>query len=111
MLYLLGLVATLGALVYCALDVLRTPSRQVRTLPKPLWLALVVVFPLLTALPWLLFGRPQPGVVSAGAGSAAASTPMRVVHPDDDEDFLRSLRERTEEQRRRAREQEPPPAG
>ena len=110
MLYLFVLVAALGVLVYCALDVLRTPSAQVRTLPKPLWLALVVVFPLLTALPWLLFGRPLEGGRPAGARLVAPPPPTRTMHPDDDEDFLRSLRARTEEQRRRAKEQEPPTA-
>ena len=110
MLYLLVLVAALGVLVYCALDVLRTPADQVRTLPKPLWLALVVVFPLLTALPWLLFGRPEQGAGRVPARRARPAAPVRAVHPDDDEDFLRGLRERTEEQRRRAREQDPPPA-
>ena len=110
MLYLFMLVVSLGVLVYCALDVLRTPPRQVRTLPKPLWLALVVVFPLLTALPWLLFGRPQETARAGRPGASVPAPPARVVHPDDDEDFLRSLRERTEEQRRRAREQDPPTA-
>ena len=110
MLYLFVLVVALGVLVYCALDVLRTPSAQVRTLPKPLWLVLVVVFPLLTALPWLLFGRPQEGAGSGSMKPVAPPPPARIVHPDDDEDFLRSLRERTEEQRRRAKEQEPPTA-
>lgn len=110
MLYLLVLVTAFGVLVYCSLDVLRTPADQVRTLPKPLWLVLVVVFPLLTALPWLVFGRPEGGIRPAGGRLVAPPPPARIVHPDDDEDFLRSLRERTEEQRRRAAEQDPPTA-
>lgn len=108
MLYLIVLLTGLGLMVYCSLDILKTPRDQVRTLPKPLWLALVVAFPLIAALPWLLVGRPVPGAVPGRA--ATPRPPVRPVHPDDDEDFLRGLRERTEEQRRRAREQEPPPA-
>lgn len=110
MVYLLVLLTALGLLVYCALDVLKTPAAQVRTLPKPLWLALVVAFPLIAALPWLLVGRPQDRGVPGRPGTTAPRPPVRPVHPDDDEDFLRALRERAEEQRRRAREQEPPPA-
>ena len=73
----------------------------------------MVAFPLIAALPWLLVGRPPERALPGGPRGQSAPAPRppaRPVHPDDDEDFLRTLRERAEEQRRRAREQEPPPA-
>jgi hypothetical protein len=90
-----GLVA-LVLLVYCVLDVLRTPAEAVRTLPKPVWL-LAVLPPFFGPAAWLLAGRPKKG---------AAAPPRKVERgaPDDDEDFLRELRRRAEEQRRRARD-------
>ena len=114
MLYGAGLagVAELCLIVYCFLDVIRTPPQQVRNLPKPVWLILCFIPPILGPICWLLFGRPQYG---AGALPYKGNTgrfpeyerPGRAVaqNPDDDEAFLRALRERAEEQRRRASEQ------
>ena len=108
----------LGLLVYCVLNIITTPEPQVRNLPKLLWLLLVVVVPIVGGIAWLVAGRPQgparslPYKGNRGVppeydrpGRAAASS------PDDDEAFLRSLRERAERQRRaeqerRAREQD-----
>ena len=112
-----GVLVELVLLVYCVLNVITTPESEVRNLPKPLWLLLVVVLPLVGGIAWLVAGRPQgplgaqrPGGLpykgNAGRfpeyerpGRAAAQ------NPDDDEAFLRGLRERAEEQRRRASEQ------
>ena len=99
-----GLLAVV-ALVAAVLDVLRTPAAAARTLPKPLWL-LVVLPPVFGPAAWWLAGRPAPG-------SAAPARTVERGAPDDDEDFLRELRRRAEEQRRRARDprDDPPPAG
>ncbi len=84
-------------LVYCLLDLLRTPSSMVRTLPKPLWF-LVVLAPVFGPLAWLLAGRPaknapRPPPPVPGSGA-----------PDDDEDFLRELRKRADDHHRRSRD-------
>jgi hypothetical protein len=93
-LFAYGFVA-LVLLVFCVVDVVTSPREAVRTLPKPLWL-LVVLPPLLGPAAWFLAGRPRRG--AAGQPKAAPGA------PDDDEDFLRELRRRAEEQRRRARD-------
>ena len=86
---------SLVLLVYCFLDLLRTPAAQVRTLPRSLW-SIVLLVPLLGSAAWLLVGRPR------GKGPRRAK-PTRGA-PDDDDDFLRELRRRADDQRRRARD-------
>ena len=95
----LGLVAIVLA-VYCVLDVLTSPRSAVRTLPKPLWV-LVVLLPWFGPAAWFLAGRPKRADRAAAKAAGPAPAP---VHPDDDEDFLRELRRRADEQRRRARD-------
>jgi hypothetical protein len=104
--------AELCLIAYCFLDVLRTPPQQVRNLPKPVWLILCFIPPILGPIAWLLLGRPQYAAgnlpYKGNAGSFPEyDRPGRAVpqNPDDDEAFLRALRERAEEQRRRASEQ------
>ncbi|MBC7374817.1 MAG: PLDc N-terminal domain-containing protein [Frankiales bacterium] len=82
-------------LVYCGLDLLRTPASQVRTLPKLLWL-LVLLAPVFGPAAWLLAGRP-------GGKGPQRVAPTRGA-PDDDDDFLRELRRRAEDRRRRSRD-------
>jgi hypothetical protein len=99
-------------LVYCVLNIVTTPEGEVRNLPKLLWLLLVVVLPLVGGIAWLIAGRPQ---------GPARSLPYKGNHgvppepdrprrptaprPEDDEAFLRGLRERAEQQRRAAEQQ------
>lgn len=98
-----GLVALVG-LVVAFLDVVRTPPGAVRTLPKPVWL-LVVLPPFFGPAAWFLAGRPAPGTATAPRRKVVEQRP-----PDDDEDFLRELRRRAEEQRRRSRDPRDDPA-
>ena len=76
-------------LVVCVVDVLRTPASAVRTLPKLLWL-LVVLPPVFGPVAWFLAGRPRGPVAPAPKGRLA---------PDDDEDFLRELKRRSRDPR------------
>ena len=78
-------------LVVAVVDVVQSPREAVRTLPKPLWL-LVVLPPYFGPVAWLLAGRPR-------RGRTAPPAPGRAVAPDDDEDFLRELRRRTRDPR------------
>jgi hypothetical protein len=107
---LAGLV-TLCLFVYCLIDVIQTPDDSVRNLPKMTWLLLVFFLPLVGSVAWLAAGRPEKRPRPA-AGPASRfpeyDRPGRATasNPDDDEDFLRRVRERAEEQRRRAEEQQ-----
>ena len=70
--------------IYFIIDVARTPKGQARTLPKWLWLVLVIVLPLVGGALWLLLGRVWP----QGGGFRRKRGP---VAPDDDPRFLRKL--------------------
>lgn len=116
----LGL-ALLCLWVYALLDVLTADESQVRNLPKWGWLLLVLLFgevgvgPLL----WFVAGRPRPASRQPSrlpyTGRAGRfpkyDRPGRAVaqNPDDDETFLRGLRDRAEEQRRKAQRPEGDP--
>ena len=106
----LALVA-LCLFVFCLVDAIRTPRDEVRHLPKPMWLVLVLFFPLVGSVAWLVAGRPRRAPRTTSGRSAPRfpehDRPGRTAasNPDDDEEFLRQLRARAEEQRRRLEEQ------
>lgn len=98
----------LGLLIYCVLSVVTTPPEQVQHLPKLAWLVLVVVLPLAGGIAWLVLGRPG-GPAAAlpyeGGGIPAPydrSGRVQAASPEDDETFLRRLRERADAQRAEA---------
>jgi hypothetical protein len=74
-------------LVYCWIEIAQSDPRQVRQLSRGLW-AVIVLIPLGGPIAWLVYGRPNGEQVA----QAAPRPRPRVVAPDDDPDFLRSLR-------------------
>jgi hypothetical protein len=102
---LLGLVF-LGLWIFCIIDVITTPESQCRNLPKIAWLLIVILLMDIGSIAWLVAGRNWDGAARAPLAKAPARPRGRAGsgNPDDDEEFLASLRTRAEEQRRRARE-------
>lgn len=103
--------ALIGIIIYALIDCARTSPTQVRSLPKPAWLAIILLFPVIGALLWLFVGRPRTsgrGLSSSkGAPGAQASKA-----PDDDEEYLRFLdakakRQRASEQNQRIEKHDP----
>jgi hypothetical protein len=99
--FLLLDIATLALLVYCLIECIQTDSALVRNLPKPFWLVLIVLLPLVGGIAWLLAGRPERTATAApGRGpwapprerGASGYPPPRPLGPDDDEEFLRQMR-------------------
>jgi hypothetical protein len=106
------LVVEVCMLIYCSIDVLTTPGPAVRNLPKPLWLLLVLFFPILGGIAWLVAGRPPRSARVARPTGGADVRPepdppprATAATPEDDEAFHRRLRERAEQQRRAAQQQ------
>ncbi len=97
--------------VYCLIDVIGRGSGEIRNLPKVGWIVLILLFPLVGSIAWLVAGRPRgeggrsrherpvPQFPEYDRPGRAAAT-----SPEDDEEFLRTVRERAEEQRRAYRE-------
>src|SRR5215470_1158379 len=86
MVRLIFVLAAIGVTIYSGIDCLRTPAREMRGLPKPLWLLAIVLLwiPPLGGIAWLVAGR-----VPVPAAPDQASP--RALAPDDDPEFLRSL--------------------
>jgi Phospholipase_D-nuclease N-terminal len=103
----------LGLWVFCLIDVITTDPALCRNLPKGAWLLLVLMLPDIGSIVWLIAGRPQAQARSLPhKGNTASRSPeydrpgrAAAANPDDDEAFLRKLRDRAEEQRRKGREQ------
>ncbi|MCN9241272.1 PLD nuclease N-terminal domain-containing protein [Streptomyces sp. RY43-2] len=114
--------------IYAFIDCLNTPEEQVRGLPKVVWVIIILLFGevLVGPIAWLVAGK----VRQAPAGGATPSEWHRNhrttwVAPDDNPEFLKSLKEenkkdesllkdweadlrrREEELRRRERGEEP----
>jgi hypothetical protein len=105
--------AAFVVVLYAFIDVLMTQSPRVRTLPKWLWLVVVLVVPVLGAVGWFLLGRPRRDDAAGGLPGLGRRGP---VAPDDDPSFLRELDDQAfREQMRRRHEQQrgtgqqPPP--
>ena len=71
---------------------------RVRTMPRLLWVLVILMIPLLGPIAYFLFGRPLP---PPREGSPVRRVTPRPTSPDDDPDFLRSM---NTEQSRRDRE-------
>jgi hypothetical protein len=102
-----GGLLVLGLWIFCFIDVLMTPETACRNLPKLAWVFIVLLLPLFGSIVWLVAGRPWDRVpVGPRATGNRKRVSARPSNPDDDEEFLASLKLRAEEQRRRAREQQ-----
>jgi hypothetical protein len=105
---LVGIV-TFGLWVFALVDAIGAPTHRVRNLPKALWIVLILLFPLVGSIAWLVAGRPEYGVARVSPYERAQPAfpeydrPGRAaaVDPEKDAEFLRQVRARAEEQRKR----------
>lgn len=86
MLRYLPFLLVLALWIYAFIDCLNTPEKEVRKLPKVVWVIIILLFGevLLGPIAWLVVGRPRR--TPAGGGT-------KFVAPDDNPEFLRSLRD------------------
>jgi hypothetical protein len=97
----LGGVFTLIAIVvwlYAIFDALTAPAERVRTLPKAIWLLIVILLLDIGAIAWFLWGRPRARIDApvrqspfGWQGHARPRGGTRSVAPDDDPEFLKRL--------------------
>lgn len=94
--------------IYCLVDAITSRDDEVRHLQKTWWVLLILFFPFVGSVAWLVAGRPQRGPRHHGPHQQSASAypeydrPGRFAasDPGADEEFLRKVRERAESQRR-----------
>lgn len=86
--------------IYGLIDCIRSEPADVRSIPKPAWILVIVLLPLLGVLLWFFLGRPQyaastpgpnGGSVPAPRGPSYSGRAKQFVAPDDDPAFLRNL--------------------
>ena len=83
MLRYLPVLLSLALTIYCTVDVIQTPEKAVRTLPKIAWLVVVLLLAVIGPAAWLVAGRPRTG--------RAVQRPPRPRGPDDDPEFLKGI--------------------
>jgi hypothetical protein len=95
-----GVLVILGLYISFIIDVLRTPGTQVRSLPKAVWLILVIVLPIIGGVLWFIFGRAKP---APGSRFGRRRGPQA---PDDDPKFLKRIDEEAWREKMRQRREE-----
>jgi hypothetical protein len=105
-------IATFALWVFCLVDAIGSRSDRVRNLPKVAWIILILFFPFIGSIAWLVAGRPeskarrspyereQPDFPEYDRPGRAAA-----ADPEQDAEFLRQIRERAEAQRKQYDEQ------
>ena len=101
MMRLLPSFIALALAIFSLIDCIQSDERRVRNLPKWAWMLLIILIPIAGPIVWLLAGRPT----RATNGSAAPRPTTRTTGypsyeqprhrpqaPDDDPEFLRSLK-------------------
>ena len=105
--------------IYCLIEAIQSRDDEVRHLQKTWWILLILFFPFVGSIAWLVAGRPVRAPRRSGPHERSAGAfpeydrPGRfaAADPAADEEFLKKVRERAEEQRRKAREQKEREAG
>ena len=100
MIRVLPLLIELALVVYCLIDCIQSDEAEVRNLKKIWWVLLILFFPVVGAIAWLVAGRPKrdgrrsgaPWPSTRTAGFPEYERPRRQVAPDDDPEFLEGLR-------------------
>ena len=95
-----------GIWVWAILDVIATEETMIRSLPKSMWLLLVIMLPSIGAVAWIALGRPAG--VGWRPGDTGYRAPRRATGPEDRDDWNRNRQEQRqdfEETDRRLREE------
>ncbi|MGC0375696.1 PLD nuclease N-terminal domain-containing protein [Streptomyces sp. SAI-229] len=94
MLRVLMFLVPLALSVYAFIDCISTKDDDIRHMPKPLWAILVLLFPLVGSISWLIAGKKRhPAGGAAGSAWGRGGGGRQWVAPDDNPEFLKSLDE------------------
>lgn len=86
--------------LYAVIDVARSGRSEIRLFPKPIWLLIVILVPLLGSALWLMFGRVwvRPGRTRRASGPVAPDDDPRFLKQLDDEAWQRKMKQRREDE-------------
>ncbi|MFD3332459.1 PLD nuclease N-terminal domain-containing protein [Streptomyces sp. NPDC058700] len=87
MLRALLFILPLALMIYAFIDCLNTPEEEVKHLPKPVWAIVILLFSVVGAVGWIAAGKERRPRSRGGAGAGGW------VAPDDNPEFLRSLKD------------------
>ncbi|MFJ6729818.1 MULTISPECIES: PLD nuclease N-terminal domain-containing protein [unclassified Streptomyces] len=94
MLRVLMFLVPLALSVYAFIDCISTKDDDIRHMPKALWAILVLLFPLVGSISWLIAGKKRSPAADGWSGMrAGGNRDRRWVAPDDNPEFLKSLDE------------------
>ncbi|MER5212431.1 PLD nuclease N-terminal domain-containing protein [Streptomyces sp. NPDC002838] len=107
MLRVLMFLVPLALSIYAFIDCISTKDEDIQHIPKPLWAFLVLLFPLVGSISWLIAGKKRHPATAGGAlgsGGSGGSPWKRGgggrqwVAPDDNPEFLKSLKNEDEDE-------------
>jgi len=85
-LLVIAAIISVALMVFAFVDAIFFDRLRVRGVPKPAWLVIIVVVPIVGAVLWFLVGRGP-----RGAGGSNGRRHRGPVAPDDNPEFLRNL--------------------
>ncbi|MFJ2027634.1 PLD nuclease N-terminal domain-containing protein [Streptomyces sp. V2I9] len=81
----------LALTIYAFIDCLNTSEEDTKHLPKIAWVFIILLFWIVGPIVWLMAGKARR--TTAGPGSWQRSRRQQWVAPDDNPDFLKSLKD------------------
>ncbi|CCK28276.1 putative membrane protein [Streptomyces davaonensis JCM 4913] len=91
MLRVLMFLVPLALSIYAFIDCISTKDEDIRHMPKPLWAILVLLFPVVGSISWLIAGKKRSPAAEGWSGVRNSRGGQRWVAPDDNPEFLKSL--------------------
>ncbi|CAL9540354.1 PLD nuclease N-terminal domain-containing protein [Streptomyces griseomycini] len=108
MLRVLMFLVPLALSVYAFIDCISTKDEDIRHMPKPLWAILVLLFPLVGSISWIIAGKKRhPAGGAVGSAWSRGGGRQRWVAPDDNPEFLKSLDEDRPREKDRDADEDP----
>ena len=83
--------------IYTFIDCLNTPEEEVKHLPKVVWVIIILLFSIVGPVVWLFAGKKRS--LTGGNGGGGGRRRTQWVAPDDNPEFLKSLREEQDRKR------------
>ncbi|MFD5420447.1 PLD nuclease N-terminal domain-containing protein [Streptomyces sp. NPDC127069] len=105
MLRYLPFLLILALTIYAFIDCLNTPEEEVKSLPKGVWVLIILLFSIVGPVVWLLAGKKRTAAGGAGGfGGGGRARRTQWVAPDDNPEFLRSLRKDEDDEKDKDKE-------